>query len=575
MKNNSLINQLSSFFRYYNGASSFLKKLVFFNIFSTIFDVLSVVSIIPLITSLLTKSGSLYNYIVDFCSLILHISSENEVIYFTLFLYLIVVLVSTVIRLFILQKSQILISNLSTDIASILFSKTLHDNYEDLSSKHSSEIIGNTTLRISVFTGFINSFSIVVSSAITAVALITTLLFVLPLFVFPFIILIVGIYVIVNNKLKNKVIENSVSVHKLQNKLIETVQNAIGSIRDVILSNRYSYYTSSFTQDTTEFNRIQAKNHFLGHSPKIILEFLGACIIVVLIFLLTLKGEEKSMIISSIAIIVVSFQRLLPSLQSTYQHISNMFASFHTINDLISILAKKNGGDTNSDQIISFRKTIELKNISFSYKNDFQLVLSKVNVIIPIGSKVCIVGKTGSGKSTLMDILMGLLSSTDGDVIIDGIKLNLANIGSWQSNISFVPQKIFLFDGSIKENIAFGKDLELIDEELIYEILDRVDLLEFVNKKEEKLLYRIGEDGYKLSGGQRQRIAIARALFSGAKVLIFDEATSALDQNTEKDIMEMLSKLPTDVTQFYITHRPSTLNYCDIIIKVENSGVVI
>lgn len=575
MEKSSLINQLSSFFRYYYGGASFLKKLIFFNIISTIFDVLSVVAIIPLITSLLTKSGSLYKYIFDFCSFVFNISSDNEIIFFTLFLYIIVVLISTVIRLFVLKKSQLLISNLSSDIASILFSKTLYENYEDLSSKHSSEIIGNTTLRVSVFTGFINSFSIVVSSSITAFALILTLLFVLPLFVFPFILLIVGIYIIVNNKLKNKVIENSVSVHKLQNKLIETVQNSIGSIRDVILSNRFSYYIKSFTHDTTQFNQIQAKNHFLGHSPKIILEFLGAFIIVVLIFSLIIKGEDKSTIISSIAIIVVSFQRLLPSMQSTYQHISNMFASFHTINDLISILAKKNLGDTNSDLIINFSEAIELDNISFSYKNDSQTILNNINVKIPIGSKVGIIGKTGSGKSTLMDILMGLLSPTGGNVIIDGIKLNPAIISSWQSNISFVPQKIFLFDGSIKENIAFGKDLESVDEKLIYDILERVDLLDFVYKKDEKLLYRIGEDGYKLSGGQRQRIAIARALYSGAKVLIFDEATSALDKETEKEIMEMLSKLPTDFTQFYITHRPSTLNYCDIVLTVEKSGVFI
>jgi ATP-binding cassette subfamily B protein len=570
--NNLLINQLISFFKYYKGGVSFLKKLVFLNIISTLFDVLSVVAIIPLITSLLTKTGVIYDYIFVFCTNVFSINANNDIVYFTLLLYLCVVLISTAIRLFVLEKSQLLISSLSSNIASLLFSKTLHESYEDLSSKHSSEIIGNTTLRVSVFTGFANSLSIVVSSSITAIALTFTLLFVLPLFVFPFILLIVGIYVIVNNRLKNRVIENSELVHNIQNTLIETVQNSIGSIRDVIISNRFDYYINMFSNETSRLNNIQARNHYYGHSPKIILEFLGACIIVVLIFSLLIKGEQKSTIISSIAIIVVSFQRLLPSMQSTYQHISNMLSSYHTINDLISILSKEADVKIDNSLQMGFNNQIEIRDVSFKYKSDPQIIINQANVIIPFGSKVGIVGKTGSGKSTLMDILMGLLIPTNGDVQIDGQTLNQSNIKSWQSKISFVPQKIFLFDGTIIDNVAFGNE---VDESRIYEVLEKVDLFNFVNSKSEKLYFRIGEDGHRLSGGQRQRIAIARALYSGAKVLIFDEATSALDIDTEKEIVEMLSKLSKEYSQFYITHRNSTLVYCDLILNIGNGNISI
>jgi ABC-type multidrug transport system fused ATPase/permease subunit len=569
---NLLINQLSSFFKYYKGGSKFLKKLVFLNIISTLFDVLSVVAIIPLITSLLTKTGIIYKYIFIFCSNILKFTAENDIVYFTLLLYLLVVLISTLIRLFVLEKSQVLISNLSSEIASILYSKTIYESYEDLSSKHSSEIIGNTTLRVSVFTGFTNSLSIVVSSSITALALIFTLLFILPLFVFPFILVIVGIYILVNNRLKTKVIENSKFVHDIQNKLIETVQNSIGSIRDVILSNRFDYYINIFKSETSRLNKIQAKNHFYGHSPKIILEFLGSCIIVILIFSLLFKGEYKSTIISSIAIIVVSFQRLLPSMQSAYQHISNMLSSYHTINDLISILSKDENLNIQNTHEISFNRQIDIQDVTFKYKNDPQIIIRNANVIIPFGSKVGIIGKTGSGKSTLMDILMGLLIPSSGTVKIDGQILAQNNIKSWQSNISFVPQKIFLFDGTILENIAFGND---IIESKIFDVLKKVDLFDFVNSKSEKIYFRIGEDGHRLSGGQRQRIAIARALYSDAKILIFDEATSALDIETEKEIVEMLSKLSKEYSQFYITHRHSTLAYCDLILNIDNGNISI
>lgn len=572
MEKNLLIKQLVSFFKYYKGGVSFLKNLVFLNIISTLFDVLSVVAIIPLITSLLTKTGSIFNFIHSFCLNFLNLTSDNNVVYFTLLLYLLVVLISTIIRLFVLEKSQLLISSLSSNIATLLFSKTIHESYEDLSSKHSSEIIGNTTLRVSVFTGFANSLSIVVSSSITAIALIFTLLFVLPIFVFPFILIIIGIYVLVNKRLKNRVIENSVLVHNIQNKLIETVQNSIGSIRDVILSNRFRHYIDNFSIETTSLNKIQAKNHYYGHSPKIILEFLGACIIVILIFSLLFKGENKSTIISSIAIIVVSFQRLLPSMQSTYQHISNMLSSYHTINDLINILSKEVDKNEESNHKIDFYKQINFCNVSFKYKSDPQVIIHQANFNIPFGAKVGIVGKTGSGKSTLMDILMGLLIPSKGFVQIDNQILNPDNIKAWQTKISFVPQKIFLFDGTIEENIAFGNK---VNESQIINVLKNVNLFDFVNSKSEKLNFRIGEDGHRLSGGQRQRIAIARALYSGAKVLIFDEATSALDTETEKEIVEMLSKLSNEFTQFYITHRYSTLDFCDLILNVEKGNVSI
>ncbi len=203
------------------------------------------------------------------------------------------------------------------------------------------------------------------------------------------------------------------------------------------------------------------------------------------------------------------------------------------------------------------------------------MVLKDVNIEFGKGLKFGIIGKTGSGKSTLMDILMGLLHPTSGSIYVDGVLLNDSNIKTWQKNISFVPQKIFLFDGTLVENIAFGQDVKYVNQDVIIEILRKVDLYDFVLSKKEGLDFVIGEDGYRLSGGQRQRIAIARALYSGSKVLIFDEATSALDKSTEDDIVNMLSNLSSDYTQFYITHRISTLKNCDLILNVIDGNVSI
>ena len=222
---------------------------------------------------------------------------------------------------------------------------------------------------------------------------------------------------------------------------------------------------------------------------------------------------------------------------------------------------------------LSFQKQIDFKNVSFKYVDGGPKILKNVNFRIKKGSRVGFIGSTGSGKSTILDILMGLLSPNDGQVLIDNISLSKENINAWQNKICHVPQSIFLTDNTISENIAFGIKKDFIDHGRVREVSRQAQISEFINNSIDGYNTIVGERGVKLSGGQRQRIAIARALYKDAEVLVFDEATSALDVVTEKLVMDSIGSLNKKLTIIIIAHRITTLQNCDKIIEIENGEV--
>jgi len=221
-----------------------------------------------------------------------------------------------------------------------------------------------------------------------------------------------------------------------------------------------------------------------------------------------------------------------------------------------------------------FEKEIVLSNISFHYTSESPLIFERVNLKLKKGACVGFIGETGSGKSTLVDIIMGLLAPTHGFISIDGIPITEKNHRSWQGNIAHVPQDIYLSDRTIEENIAFGVPKEKIDLTLVKHVAKQAKISELIDSWPKQYQTFVGENGVRLSGGQKQRIAIARALYKQVEVLIFDEATSALDETTERLVMESISELKSNLTILIITHRLSTLDKCDQIIEIDKSGIL-
>lgn len=280
-------------------------------------------------------------------------------------------------------------------------------------------------------------------------------------------------------------------------------------------------------------------------------------------------GSEKS-ILPSLGVLALAAQKLLPIMQQIFVSWTSLQSGKAGLNDILLLLNQQMPKNNIRSKDIFFRKSITLKDISFRYSKDDQWILHNVNLEIKKGQIVGVIGKTGGGKSTLIDILMGLLEPSKGSIFIDGIALNQSNYRSWKAHISHVPQFIFLADSSIKENIAFGVPAEEIDDNLINYAAEKAQLLDFINTLPKGYDTIIGERGIRLSGGQRQRIGIARAFYKKSEIIILDEATSSLDNETESSVMAGIEEIQGDITVIVIAHRLSTLKSCSKVFEIKN-----
>jgi ATP-binding cassette subfamily B protein len=268
-------------------------------------------------------------------------------------------------------------------------------------------------------------------------------------------------------------------------------------------------------------------------------------------------------------------QRLLPLVQQIYQAWANFIGNYQVLEDVLETLSLPmaiNCDETHSELL--FEKSIKLDKVHFAYGSDQPEVLCDIDLRIEKGSRVGLVGSTGSGKSTLMDIVMGLLQPSKGLLRVDSAPIDIENLQQWRHRIAHVPQHIYLSDASIAENIALGVSRDAIDGGKVRRAAQQAQIADFIESNRQGYETRVGERGVQLSGGQRQRIGIARALYKSAEVLVFDEASSALDTDTETAVMEAVENLDPELTLFIIAHRVQTLRKCDLIVRLENGRLV-
>ena len=256
--------------------------------------------------------------------------------------------------------------------------------------------------------------------------------------------------------------------------------------------------------------------------------------------------------------------------RQAYASYSRIKGSAYSLDDVLKLLDQPipDHANLSSPSPIAFTNSIELKNLSFRYSDESPWVLKDLNLIIPKGSVIGVIGSTGCGKSTLLDIIMSLLSSTSGELLIDNMVINNTNKKSWQTHISSVPQDIYLSDGTIDENIAFGLPREEINQSRVKTAAQQAQISDLVDSWDDGYQTIVGERGTRLSGGQRQRIGLARAFYRQSDVLILDEATSALDNDTESAVMDAINNFDHNITVIIIAHRLTTLKNCDMILSL-------
>lgn len=349
------------------------------------------------------------------------------------------------------------------------------------------------------------------------------------------------------------------------------------SIKETKVMQREQYFINEFDSSYSEFVDSLKDFLFVQRFPRAIIELVTIGGILLLIAVKMLISSDTSSLIPTLGVLALAAVRLMPSLNQMIAMFNSIKFQLPLFNEMYDdLMIVRNNKDLEErkllktgDSEIKFDKEISVQNLTFAYPSKDTNVLSDVSFTIPKGKFVGIVGPSGAGKTTFVDILLGLLPPKSGTITVDGNDI-YKNISGWLDNIAYVPQSIYLIDGSIKDNIAFGLAPEEVDDSRIQEVLKMAELYDFVQTLPEKENTNAGDRGAKLSGGQKQRIGIARALYHNPNVLILDEATSALDNETEKQITDTILKLKGKITIIAIAHRLSTLENCDFKIKFEN-----
>ncbi|NBB78306.1 MAG: ATP-binding cassette domain-containing protein [Verrucomicrobia bacterium] len=486
-----------------------------------------------------------------------------------------IVAAATGIRLLLIYASNKLVFAIGHDIGVKLYRVVLQQPYAFHITQNTSDVIGNVN-KVQILLGaFLKPAMEGITAVILSVAILTALMLVDAVTALTAGLLFAAIYLVVIRLFRARLKRNSKIIASTQSTRIRSVQEGLGGIRDVILDANQAHYAGEFARFDAQFRKAQAANAFLGQAPRFLVEAIGVSLIVALAYALSLQPGGLVAALPTLAALALGAQRLLPLVQKIYQAWAQYTGNFNVFEDVLASLdLPVTEIPVLTTEPLPFKRGIQLEEVHFRYVESEPEVLRDINLDIPKGSRVGIVGKTGSGKSTLMDILMGLLEPTSGRILVDGTPIDPENRDRWRKRIAHVPQHIYLSDASITENIALGIGPEKINANYVHRAAQQAQIAEFIESHRQGYDTRVGERGVQLSGGQRQRIGIARALYKDADVLVFDEASSALDTDTETAVMHAVEQLDPNLTLFIIAHRVQTLRKCDLILRLEDGQVI-
>jgi len=462
------------------------------------------------------------------------------------------------------------------DLSVELYRRTLYQPYAVHVARNSSEIINAVATKVNtVISNVIVPLITLISSAAIMVAIMGTLFVINPQIAF----LSFGgfgvAYVVIIGLTRKRLKTNSQKISVESNKLVKSLQEGLGGIRDVLIDGNQAVYSKVYSNAVQPLRRAQANNLFINQGPRFGIEAIGMILIGSLAFYLSQQPGGVTQAIPVLGTLALGAQRLLPVLQQVYASWSRIQGENASFRDVLALLEQPLSEhiDTEENLVLPFEKEITLQKLFFRYSSDGSFVLRNLDIKIPKGSRIGFIGATGSGKSTLLDIIMGLLDPTEGNLCVDGDPVNTKNRRAWQRHIAHVPQSIFLSDATIEENIAFGVPKQDIDYKRVKFAAKKAQIAELIESWPIKYQTIVGERGVRLSGGQRQRIGIARALYKQADVIIFDEATSALDNQTEAAVMQAIEELHEDLTVIIIAHRLTTLNSCTKIVELADGRI--
>jgi ATP-binding cassette, subfamily B, bacterial PglK len=541
-------------------------------ILASISEVLSIGAVLPFLGALTAPSAIFEVHLLQPVFIVLNINTANEIILPFALIFGSCVIFACITRLLLVWVSTRFSFVMGADIGIDIYRRSLYQPYIIHLSRNSSEVINGITRKAEAVTNFIISPVLtLISSLVILVAVLGLLIAINPLISLLVFGAVGVIYIAMVQVTKNYLVRNSQLISRESNLVLKSLSEGFGGIRDVLVDRTQEIYCKEYRHSDYILRKAQSSTIFISTIPRFLMEALGMLLIAIGATFSVIKlGVEAGIIIATFGLLALAAQRMLPLMQQAYSSWSIIQSNNQSLADILDLLCQPLPAF--SEEKIPFEERLEIVDMSFRYSEELPWILKNINLTIKKGSRVGIIGVTGAGKSTFIDILIGLLEPSSGTFMVDEVSVNHKNAIGWQSNVAHVPQSIFLADSSVAENIAFGIPYEEINFERLKRVSKLAQLEKVIEALPEQYKTLVGERGVRLSGGQRQRIGIARALYKNANVIVLDEATSALDGETEKLVMKSIDSLSNNITLIIIAHRLSTLEACSQIIEFDGNG---
>ena len=549
---------------------------------SALIEVVGIVSILPFLSLITNPALINNNNILNLLYTSFNFQSTNKFLIFIGVMVLVVLIVSNVLVILTMWGVARFTNMRNYSISRRLLSRYLYQPYVFFLNKNTIELGKNILSEVSsVTSGVLIPLMDIISRGIVALFIFAMLLAVEPLLALSVMVILSVAYMFIYRIVKKKISNLGKRRFSANTKLHKAVYEAFGGIKQLkllgfekVFINRYSEPSSSYAKDT-------ATNKIISGTPRYIMEVIaiGGIISVVLYLLASNRGFQDTL--PMIGLFAFAAYRIMPALQNIFTSVTTI--RFYTSSldvlyeDMFSFEHKSYTKNYFTKKLlpVKLQKELKLEKITFSYPEISKPVIDNLNIKISSNTSVAFVGKTGEGKTTIADIILGLLRPDSGRILVDDIEITVDNLSNWQKNLGYIPQDIYLLDDTVTRNIAFGVPDEEIDDNIVKNVAQIANIHNFVTEElPDKYQTSVGERGIRLSGGQRQRIGIARALYHNPGVLVLDEATSALDGTTENEVFEAINNIARTKTLIIIAHRLTTIKGCDVIYVLKDGKIV-
>ena len=546
--------------------------LIFFMIIASFLELIGLGMVILILNSFLGLTNSYFEILNDYLKIFFKTDLNLEIILFFIFL---IFTIKFLILVFVSWMETDFLTKFREKMSNKLYHNFLNRDATSLLKKNSAEYIRNFTEEILVSSLFVQSSLKIILDSILILTFFIFLMYFNPIttgIVFIFFSSLGIIYfILVKNKLSNWA---NTSLNNRKNK-IQFISESFSAIKSIKILSRENFFLDKFKKQVHSISKIQFKVAFLDSLPRNILEYTLLVSILIIFFYLIKNDYSNESIIQMLSVYTLSAFRVVPLMNRLLGHMQRLKHSYPSLNKLINENDQKILHKKNKIRKMKFKKNIFLNIKNFSFDNNKDYLLSNVNIDIKKNSQIGIIGQSGSGKSTIIDILCGFQKNKLSKLKVDGASIfdDPNNIACWQNSIGYVPQNIVIFNQSLRENILFGSDRKIFNDNILNNLIKKVNLEKFVKKENNGLSQVLRQDGQNISGGEKQRIGIARALTNDPELIILDEATSGLDYETENNILKTIKKLRK--TSVIVSHRLNAIKNCDKIYLIKNKEIIL